>query len=165
MGGSGQVKWACSANIGCPGNTSHPIHLQHEQVPNEATLWLPQGELGSTVFSSEFKITQVLVGVEHVEPMTDTYKHGKEKIDWSYKPVCQVLELWLKSRTNEGANQFKCDHLDLVVTIDHDKGHSRVTTCNFITCVRSPENREWEEEEYACTIGMPGVRRIMPSLS
>jgi hypothetical protein len=67
----------------------------------------PKAELGSTIFSSEFKITQVL-GVEQVEPMTGTYKHGKEKIDWSYKLVCQVLELWLKSRTIEGANRFKC---------------------------------------------------------
>jgi hypothetical protein len=53
-----------------------------------------KAEFGSMVFSSEFKITQVL-GVEHVEPTTGTYKHGKEKIDWSYKPVRQVLELWL----------------------------------------------------------------------
>ncbi len=37
-----------------------------------------KAELGSTVFSSEFKITHVL-GVEHVEPTTGTYKHGKEK--------------------------------------------------------------------------------------
>ena len=37
-----------------------------------------KAELGSTVFSSEFKITQVL-GVEHVEPTTGTHKHGKEK--------------------------------------------------------------------------------------
>jgi hypothetical protein len=116
-----------------------------------------KAELGSTVFSSEFKITHVL-GVEHVEPTTGTYKHGKEKIDWSYKPVCQVLELWLKSRTNEGAKQFKCDHLDLVVTIDHGKGHSRVTF-NFITRVRSPENGEWDEEEYACTIGNARCRK------
>jgi hypothetical protein len=115
-------------------------------------------ELGSTVFTSEFKITQVL-GVEHVvEPTTGTYKHGKEKIDWSYKPVCQVLELWLKPRTNEGAKQFKCDHLDLVVTIDQGKGHSRVT-CNFITRVRSPWNGEWDEEEYACPIGKAWCRK------
>ena len=45
-----------------------------------------KAELGSSVFSSEFKITQVL-GVKHVQPTTGTYKHGKEKINWSYKPV------------------------------------------------------------------------------
>jgi hypothetical protein len=76
----------------------------------------------------------------------------KNRLVLLYKPACQVLELWLKSMMNEGAKQFKCDHLDLVVTIDHDKGHSRVT-CNYITRVRSPENGEWDEEEYACTIG------------
>jgi hypothetical protein len=111
-------------------------------------------ELGSSVFSTEYRITQVL-GVEHVEPITGSYKYGKEKIDWSYKPVGQVLELWLKSRLKsclERANEFHCDHLDVVVTIDHGKGHSRIT-CNFISRTQSHENGEWQEDEYACTIG------------
>ncbi len=97
-----------------------------------------KSELGSTVFASEFKITQVL-GLEHVEPQTGCYKYGKENIDWSYIPVKEVLELWLKSR-DEGANGFQGDHLDVVVTIDHGKGHSRVT-CNFITRRRSSSLR------------------------
>ena len=37
------------------------------------------------------------------------------------------------------------------MTIDHGKGHSRVT-CNFITHTRNPENEEWQEEENAYTI-------------
>ena len=63
-------------------------------------------KLGSAVFSSEYKITQVL-GLEHVEPKTGTYKYGKEKIDWSYKPVREVLALWLEVKskmTIEGVN-------------------------------------------------------------
>jgi hypothetical protein len=115
-----------------------------------------KSELGSTVFASEFKITQVL-GLEHVEPQTGSYKYGKENIDWSYKPVGPVLKLWLKSR-DKGANGFQGDHLDLVVTIDHGKGHSRVT-CNFITRTRS-QNGEWKEEEYACTIGNARCRKF-----
>jgi hypothetical protein len=108
-----------------------------------------KAELGSSVFSTEFKIQQVL-GLEHVRPTTGSYKYGKEKIDWSYKPINQVLELWLKSRT-EGPNDFRCDHLDIVVTIDHGKGHSRIT-CNFITRWQD-ETGEWNENEYASTIG------------
>jgi hypothetical protein len=109
-----------------------------------------KAELGSTVFSTEYKITQ-LIGLEHVEPKTGSYKYGKEKIDWSYKPIKQVLELWLQSRT-EAPNGFQCDHLDIVVTLDHGKGHSRVT-CNFITRQQSTETEEWTEEEHACTLG------------
>jgi hypothetical protein len=55
--------------------------------------------------------------------------------------------------TIEGVNGFRFDHLDIVVTIDHGKGHSRIK-CNFITRIRSLENNgEWQEEDYACTIG------------
>jgi hypothetical protein len=110
-----------------------------------------KAELGSAVFCSEYKITQVL-GIEHVVPTTGTYKYGKEKIDWSYKPVRKVLDLWLKSKTGH------FDHLDIVVTIDHGKGHSRVT-CNFITRTRSAVDGEWREEEYAVTIGNARCRK------
>ena len=56
-----------------------------------------KAELCSSIFCFEFKVTQVL-GIEHVEPTTGSYKYGKERIDWSYKPVPKVLELWVKSR-------------------------------------------------------------------
>jgi hypothetical protein len=92
-----------------------------------------------------------LIGLEHIEPNTGSYKYGKENIEWSYKPIKQVLKLWLKSRT-EAPNGFECNHLDIVVTLDHGKGHSRVT-CNFITPCQSTESGEWEEEKYACTLG------------
>jgi hypothetical protein len=42
-------------------------------------------------------------------------------------------------------------HLDVIVSIDHGKGHSRIT-CDFMTRTRS-ENGEWNEDEHACTIG------------
>jgi hypothetical protein len=84
------------------------------------------------------------------------YKYGKEKIDWSYEPVKEVLEQWLKSKSR--ANGFCFDHLDIVLMIDHSKGHSCVT-CNLITHRRSPENKEWHEEEYACTIGNTWCRK------
>jgi hypothetical protein len=50
------------------------------------------------------------------------------------------------------------DHLDIVVTIDHGKGHSCVT-CNFITRTRNPKNEEWQEEENAYTIGNAQCRK------
>jgi hypothetical protein len=105
--------------------------------------------LGSTVFSTEYKIQQVL-GLEHVQPRTGYYKYGKEKIDWSYKPINQVLELWLKSRTKD-PSEFLCDGLDIVVKIDHGKGHSRIT-CNLFTRWQDKAG-EWNEDEYSCTIG------------
>jgi hypothetical protein len=106
-------------------------------------------ELGSTIFSLEYKITQVL-GLEHVELTTGSYKYGKEPIDWSYKPVPKVLELWVKSHLG-GPNSFQGvqgDHLD----------HSWIT-CNFLTHTQS-KNRVWKEDEYVCTIGN-GARRTM----
>jgi hypothetical protein len=101
-------------------------------------------------------MAQVL-GLEHMLPTTGSYKYGKEKIEWSYKSIRQVLELWLKSKL--GANGFHFDHLDIVVTIDHGKGRSRVTS-NFITRTRSLENDgEWQEEEYVCTLGNAQCRK------
>jgi hypothetical protein len=57
-----------------------------------------KAKLGSSVFCSEYKIHQVL-GLEHIAPTTGSYKYGKEKINWLYKPVKEVLELWLKSKS------------------------------------------------------------------
>jgi hypothetical protein len=67
-------------------------------------------ELGLSMFCTECRITQVL-GIEHVTPTTGMCKHGKERIEWSYKPVTEVLKLWLKSRL-EGPNGCKANHLD-----------------------------------------------------
>jgi hypothetical protein len=115
-----------------------------------------RAELGSPVFSSEYEITQVL-GIKHVVPTTGSYKYGKEKIDWSYKPVAKVLDLFLQSKSEvNGFQQF--DRLDIVVTIDHGKGHSRIT-CNFISRTRTPADGEWQEEEYAVTIGNARCRK------
>jgi hypothetical protein len=44
------------------------------------------------------------------------------------------------------------------VTINHGKGHSRVT-CNFITHTWNPENEEWQEEENAYKIGNAWCRK------
>jgi hypothetical protein len=120
-----------------------------------------KAELGLSIFSTEYKVQEVL-GLEHVEPRTGSYKYGKEKIDWSYKPVHEVLELWLKSRTR-CPNGFQCDHLDIVVRIDHGKGHSRIA-CNFITRRQVETGEGWLEDEHAFTIGnahcsMRSIRR------
>jgi hypothetical protein len=39
-----------------------------------------KSELGSLVFSTKYKVNQVL-GFEHVEPTSGKYKYGKENID------------------------------------------------------------------------------------
>jgi hypothetical protein len=44
-----------------------------------------------------------------------------------------------------------CNHLDIVVTIDHGKGHSQIT-CNFITHWHD-QTGEWQENKYASMIG------------
>jgi hypothetical protein len=74
----------------------------------------------------EYKVNQVLA-LEHFEATSGTYKYGKENIDWLYKPLQQVLELWLKSLEKQ------YNHLDIVVNINHGKGYSHVTS-NFISC-------------------------------
>jgi hypothetical protein len=92
-----------------------------------------KARLGSAVFCSEYKITQVLgLDLDHIVLTTGSYKYGKEKIDWPYKPVKEVLELWLKSKSQmiEGANGFLGNHLDIVVTIDHGKGRSQIMIGN-----------------------------------
>jgi hypothetical protein len=105
-----------------------------------------KSELGSSVFSTKYKVNQVL-GFEHIEPTSGTYKYGKDNIDWLYKPGKQVLELWLKS------SEKPFDYLGIVGTINHGKGHSCVT-CNFITRTPgNPGNEEWQEEKNAYTIG------------
>jgi hypothetical protein len=74
------------------------------------------------VIFTEYKIQQVL-SLEHMQPRTSSYKYRKEKIDWSYKLIKQVFKLWLKSCT-KGPNGFQCNHLGIVVTINHGKGAS-----------------------------------------
>jgi hypothetical protein len=74
-----------------------------------------------------------------------SYKYGKEKIYWLYKPVKKVLDLWLKSKS--GADGFQTfdhlvmmiNHAMIIMTLVSDKGHSRIMH-NFITCTRSPED-------------------------
>jgi len=106
-------------------------------------------ELGSPLFSTDYRIEQVL-GLEFVVPVTGAYMYGNEKIEWSYKDVAEVLKLWIKMKLASPL-EFKCDHLDISTAIDHGKGHSRITT-TFIARWQT-ENEEWKEEEYSCTIG------------
>jgi hypothetical protein len=57
-------------------------------------LW---AELGSTLFNTEYQVTQV-VGLEHVVPQTGSYMYATEKVEWSYKNVVLVFTLWLKMK-------------------------------------------------------------------
>jgi hypothetical protein len=79
-----------------------------------------RAELGSTVFSTETNITQTL-GLEYVEPQTGVYK----KIPWSYKSTAEVVRLCVATLFKSAG--FRCDRIDLTISIDHGKGYSRAT--------------------------------------
>ena len=83
-----------------------------------------RAEIGSPLFSTEFSIQQVL-GSESIALQTGTYKYGSERVNWSYKSLKEAFTLWLESELKEG-KYFQ--HLDVVISIDHGKGHSRATT-------------------------------------
>jgi hypothetical protein len=121
-----------------------------------------KAELGLTVFSKEYKIQEVL-GLEHVKPRTGYYKYGKEKIGWLYKPIKEMLKLWLKSCT-EGPSNFLCNHLDIFVTIGHGKGHLQITWF-----VSSPVGKTRMENGTRLNIpaqsGMHAVKRTTQTLS
>ncbi len=109
-------------------------------------LW---AELGSTLFSTEYRVTQV-VGLEHVVPQMGSYMHGTKKVEWSYKNVVLVFTLWLK-RKLAGPTKFRCVHLDISTSHDHGKGHSRITV-TFIARWQI-DNGEWNKDRYSCTVG------------
>ena len=79
-----------------------------------------RAEIGSSVFSTEAKITQTL-GLEYVEPVIGVYK----KIPWSYKSTAEVVRLCLNTLFK--SDGFCCDKIDLTISIDHGKGYSRAT--------------------------------------
>jgi hypothetical protein len=79
-----------------------------------------RAETGSSIFSTEMKITQTL-GLKYVEPTTGVYN----KIPWSYKSTAKVIRLCLVTLFN--SPKFRCDHIDITISIDHGKGHSRAT--------------------------------------
>ncbi len=108
-----------------------------------------RAELGSTLFSVEYRVTQV-VGLEHVVPQTCSYMYGTEKTEWSYNNVILVFTLWLNMKL-AGPTEFKYDHIDITTSLDHGKGHSRITV-TFIARWQI-DNGEWNEDEYSCTIG------------
>ena len=83
-------------------------------------------------------------------PQMGSYMYGTEKVEWSYKNVVLVFTLWLKMKL-AGPTKFRCDHLDILTSLDHGKGHSRITV-TFIARWQI-DNGEWNEDEYSYTIG------------
>jgi hypothetical protein len=102
-----------------------------------------RSETGSTVFSTEVKITQTL-GLEYVEPVIGYYK----KIPWSYKSTAEVVRLCLKTLFKSA--EFRCDKIDLTISIDHGKGHSRATL-NVIPRWQL-EDGSWCEDSHIFTL-------------
>jgi hypothetical protein len=83
-------------------------------------------------------------------PQMGSYMYGTKKVEWSYKNVVLVFTLWLKMKL-AGPTEFRCDHLDISTSLDHGKGHSRITV-TFIARWQI-DNGEWNEDKYSCTIG------------
>jgi hypothetical protein len=99
-------------------------------------------ETGSSIFSTEMKIAQNL-GLEYVEPTTGVYN----KIPWSYRSTAKVIRLCLVTLFK--SPEFRCDHINITISIDHGKGHSRATL-NMIPCWQL-EDGSWGEESHVFT--------------
>jgi hypothetical protein len=102
-----------------------------------------RAETGSAIFSTELKITQTL-GLEYVEPTTGVY----DKIPWSYKSTAEVIRLCLVTLFKSA--EFRCDKIDITISIDHGKGHSRATL-NVIPRWQA-EDGSWNEESHIFTL-------------
>jgi hypothetical protein len=108
-----------------------------------------RAEFGSPLFSSPFKVKRV-IGLEHVEVDTGMFKYGSEKIHWMYKEIRSILTLFLTTLVRERKNDFKADHIDISICVDHGKGHSRVT---MILVIRSElETGVWQEEQHVFSV-------------
>jgi hypothetical protein len=104
-------------------------------------------ETVSWILSTEMKITQTL-GLGYVEPTTGVYN----KIPWSCKSTAKVRRLCLVTLFK--SPKFRCDHIDITISIDHGKGHSWATL-NMIPCWQlNPTYSPWR---------MPGAKKITPT--
>jgi hypothetical protein len=100
-------------------------------------------ETGSSIFSTARKITQTL-GLEYVEPTTGEYN----KIPWSYKSTAKVIHLCLVTLFK--SPKFRCDHIDITISIDHGKGHSWAAL-NVIPRWQLQDG-SWGEESHVTTL-------------
>jgi hypothetical protein len=114
-----------------------------------------RAEIGSAVFSTEAKITQTL-GLEYVEPVIGVYK----KIPWSYKSTAEVVRLCLKTLFKSAS--FRCDKIDLTISIDHGKGHSRATL-NVLPRWQL-EDGSWCEDSHIFTLANARCKKDNPDI-
>jgi hypothetical protein len=113
-----------------------------------------RAETGSSIFSTEMKTTQTL-GLEYVEPATGVYN----KIPRSYKYTVKVIRLCLVTLFK--SSEFRCNHIDITISIHHGKGHSRANL-NVIPHWQL-EDGSWGEESHVFTLGKPGAKKITPT--
>jgi hypothetical protein len=108
-----------------------------------------RAEFGAPLFSSPFKVKRV-IGLEHVEVVTGMFKFGSEKIHWMYKEIRSILSLFLTTLARERKHDFRADHIDISICVDHGKGHSRVT---MILVIRwELETGIWKEEQHTFSV-------------
>jgi hypothetical protein len=77
-------------------------------------------ETGSSIFGTEMKITQTL-GLEYCQPTAGVCNNTS----WSYKSTPNVIQLCLVTLFKSA--EFRCDHIDITISIDYGKGHSWAT--------------------------------------
>jgi hypothetical protein len=113
-------------------------------------------EFGFQLFSSPHKIKQA-IGLEHVEPIDGFYKYGSETIPWMYKSIQEIVCLFLATLLREGKANFKVDHIDLSICIDHGKGHSRVSLTLVVR--RKDATGEWSEQQHVFSVANAKCRK------
>jgi hypothetical protein len=113
-------------------------------------------EFGFQLFSSPHQIKQA-IGLEHVEPIDGFYKYGSETIPWMYKSIQEIVCLFLATLLREGKADFKVDHIDMSICIDHGKGHSSVS----LTLVVHHRNAtgEWIKQQHVFSVANAKYRK------
>ena len=106
---------------------------------------------GSRILSPPAKVKQIL-GLEYIPVLRGQYKYGSEKIDWMYKSIQAVVGLLLKQMVTEYGDSFAISSADFSISIDHGKGHSRVSL-TFITQSFDDKTDYPKENEFMFSIG------------
>lgn len=134
------------------------VGLKNTQMRQLRSVFL--AELGCPIFSSNLMIASQL-DMEYVVPKTGKLKYGRELIPWCYKSIDKVLCFWLQNRWKRKVSP-PLDHIDVVISIDHGKGHSRVTA-NFIARWKTSDT-SWQQDEYNVTIANARCRKDNPEI-
>ena len=119
-----------------------------------------KAECGEYLFSSPYKIHRVL-DLEHIVPVTGTYKVGTEYIPWMYKSVIEIVCLFLKTLLVESKGNKIAKQVDISVCVDHGKGHSRATMLVIVRFAEANVNDRslWSKQQQSFSVGSARCKR------